>query len=158
MKRLSPLWLFLPVILCTAGLSMGATFLSNHNCFAGVCGEWLFHTTARQHVAAWYTWLLITAAFFTLRAKCLPVRQFTSTSIGLTIPYIKRTVTRGGLMLATWQCILYSVLIVIWWAPLREYFTTRGEGLPGNIIVALVAQTGHLADVTMGMVLFPVTR
>ena len=41
---------------------------------------------------------------------------------------------------------------------LRDYFQQRGEGLPGNNIVAAIALTGHLADVTMGMVLLPVSR
>lgn len=66
--------------------------------------------------------------------------------------------TVGGLVLVLWQTSLYAVLLVNWWPELRRYFTRRGEGLPGNITVAFVAQSGHLADVTMGLVLLPVTR
>lgn len=67
-------------------------------------------------------------------------------------------ITVGGVSLVIWQSVLYAVLLVNWWPELRRYFTHRGHGLPGNLLVALVAQSGHLADVTMGLVLLPVTR
>ncbi|KAI5370368.1 Putative ferric reductase transmembrane component-like domain-containing protein [Septoria linicola] len=74
------------------------------------------------------------------------------------LPLIETQVTRGGIILILWQLTLYAVLIGNWWPSLWQYFTRRGEGLPGNGLVAFVAQSGHLADVTMGMVLLPVTR
>lgn len=103
----------------------------------------------------WYSWLLISVAFLTLRASNRAVRDFLSK--GPMTPWGGRA-TIGVLVLVLWQTILYAVLLINWWPELRRYFTQRGEGLPGNITIAFVAQSGHLADVTMGLVLLPVTR
>lgn len=78
-------------------------------------------------------------------------------SRGLMTPWGGK-LTIGGLVLVLWQTTLYAVLLVNWWPDLRRYFTRRGDGLAGNITIAFVAQSGHLADVTMGLVLLPVTR
>lgn len=74
------------------------------------------------------------------------------------LPNVPAKITVGGIALVLWQAVLYSVLLLNWWPELRRYFTHRGHGLPGNLLVAFVAQSGHLADVTMGLVLLPVTR
>lgn len=158
MQRLLCLWLLLITILCTFGLSYGLTYRSNHHCYAGVCGSWLFPTQARRHVIVWYSWLSISVAFLSLRALVPKVRKFTSMQTGVWVPLMGKRLTLGGLMLVMWQCVLYGILVGIWWPRLDDYFQERGEGLPGNALVAFVAQSGHLADVTTGLVLLPVTR
>lgn len=157
-QRLLCLWLLLTCVCITFGLSLGLTWRSDHFCYAGVCGSWLFPRHARLHVGLWYLWLLLSVLFLTLRATQPSVRRLTSSTLGLTIPLLEVQVTLGGLILVLWQALLYSALLGVWWPKLEDYFAKRGAGLPGNLAIAFVAQSGHLADVTMGMVLLPITR
>ena len=49
----------------------------------------------------------------------------------------------------------------MWWSRLRDYFEERGRAGAvgnGNGRLAAIALTGHVCDVTMGMVLVPVSR
>lgn len=60
-----------------------------------------------------------------------------------------------------WVISLYGVVVGIWWNRLRDYFVDRGvaEGIDhGGRRLAAVALTGHVCDVTMGMVLLPISR
>ena len=158
-RRILPLMLVLGCIFCMFALSIGVTHASNHHCYAGVCGSWLFPIQARQHVGVWYLWLTLSSLFLAVRAFCSPIRRITSAPLfGMWLPVMGKRVTVGGLMMVVWQLFLYGILVFIWWQRLREYFQNRGGELPGNDVVAFVAQSGHLADVTMGMVLLPVTR
>jgi hypothetical protein len=93
-----------------------------------------------------------------LRAFQPTVRGFVSTTLGREVPLMGKQLRVSGILLVLWICLLYGISIGVWWTRLRDYFTTRGQGLPANHVVAAVAQTGHLADVTMGMVLLPVSR
>ncbi|KAF6218031.1 hypothetical protein HO133_006443 [Letharia lupina] len=77
------------------------------------------------------------------------------------LPIIRKSLTISGVLVILWVLSLYGILIGIWWLRLRGYFVTRGEQggmMNGNRRVAAVALTGHICDVTMGMVLLPVAR
>ena len=163
MQSLLSLYLLSTCIICTFVLSFGLTHISNHHCYAGVCGEWLFPTEARRHVAVWYAWLAISLGFLSLRALRPGVRKLTSMHLRLWVPLMDKRLTVGGLMWVMWQSVLYGILVGIWWPRLDEYFQNRGktgdgQRLSGNGLLASVALSGHLADVTMGLVLLPVTR
>ncbi|KAF2163580.1 hypothetical protein M409DRAFT_68479 [Zasmidium cellare ATCC 36951] len=155
MRRITPrtcLWPLVGCISATFALSIGLTYRSNHHCYAGTCGEWLFPLQARLHVVVWYMWISISILFLALRAFRPGVQGLVSTTI------CRKRLRVSGVLVGFWTLALYGILIGVWWVRLREYFRDRGEGLPGNNIIAAVAQTGHLADVTMGMVLLPVAR
>ena len=57
--------------------------------------------------------------------------------------------------------LLYGALVGVWWWRLRNYFVARGhEGgvEEGNGSLAAITLLGHLCDVTLGMVLVPISR
>ncbi|KAE8445704.1 hypothetical protein EG329_012883 [Mollisiaceae sp. DMI_Dod_QoI] len=77
------------------------------------------------------------------------------------MPVIGIQIVLGGVLLLIWIISLYGIIVGIWWIRLETYFTRRGaEGglLRGNKRLAAVALTGHLCDVTMGMVILPISR
>ena len=161
MKRITPrtcLWPLAISLCLTFSLSIGLTYRSDHYCYAGTCGEWLFPLQARLHVVVWYMWISLSVVFLALRAFQPSVRNSVATPVGLKVPLMGKQLRLSGLLLVSWVLCLYGILISIWWVRLRDYFQDRGQGLPGNNIVAAVALTGHLADVTTGMVLLPVSR
>ncbi|USW58985.1 Putative ferric reductase transmembrane component-like domain-containing protein [Septoria linicola] len=161
MKRITPrtcLWPLIGCVSITFALSIGLTYRSDHHCYAGTCGETLFPLQARLHVVVWYIWISLSITLLGLRAFRPTVRNFVSTALGYEVPLLGKQLRASGLLLVFWILSLYGILIGIWWIRLRDYFHERGEGLPGNNVVAAVALTGHLADVTMGMVLLPVSR
>jgi hypothetical protein len=161
MKRITPrtcLWPLVGCLCITFTLSIGLTYRSNHHCYAGTCGEWLFPLQARLHVVIWYLWISLSVTFLAFRAFQPSVKQLTSTSLGARVLIVGKELRVSGMLLAFWIFSLYGILSGVWWIRLRDYFEDRGEGLPGNHIVAAVALTGHFADVTMGMVLLPVSR
>lgn len=64
-------------------------------------------------------------------------------------------------MIIGWVLSLYGAVIGIWWVRLRNYFTERGIAggiMEGNLRLAATALTGHICDITMGMVLLPISR
>ena len=150
-----------PVVICLCGsfaLSVGLTYRSNNYCFAGTCGETLFPLQARMHVVAWYLWISVSVVFLGFRALNPRVRPFVEKLSRTHISVGTKSLSYTSCLLMIWICVLYGVLIGIWWMRLSVYFENRGQTLPGNNLVAAVAMTGHLADVTMGMVLLPVSR
>ena len=160
-KRITPrtcLWPLAVTLCITFALSIGLTYRSDHHCYAGTCGEWLFPLQARLHVVVWYLWISLSVLILALRAFQPSVQNVLHTAVPLRIPLMRKQLRISGVLLVSWVLSLYGILIGIWWIRLRDYFATRGAGLAGNAIVAAVAQTGHLADVTMGMVLLPVSR
>jgi hypothetical protein len=161
MKRMSPrtcLWPVTIALCITFALSIGLTYRSNHFCYAATCGEWLFPLQVRLHVVVWYMWISLTLAFLALRIFQPSIWSLTSKSLEVRVPLLQKQLRIGGLLLVLWIAALYGIVISIWWVQLRDYFSKRGEGLPGNNAVAAVALVGHLADITMGMVLLPVSR
>ena len=163
--RLSPrtcLWPLTGSLVLTFSLSIGLTFRSNHHCFAGTCGEWLFPLQARLHVVIWYTWLSISTACLAVRAFHPQVRRALATPVcHRKVPIIGRIVTVGGSVMIAWIVVLYGIIVRLWWARLNNYFSGRNaaKGIDhGGDILAAVALTGHMCDVTMGMVLLPVSR
>lgn len=161
MRRITPrtcLWPLVGCVAATFALSIGLTYRSNHHCYAGTCGEWLFPLQARLHVVVWYLWISISIAFLALRAFQPWLQALISTPLSTARTIFGKQLRVSGVLMVIWILALYGILIGIWWLRLRDYFQDRGEGLPGNNIVAAVAQTGHLADVTTGMVLLPVAR
>jgi hypothetical protein len=161
MKRITPrtcLWPLVGCLCITFALSIGLTYRSDHHCYAGTCGEWLFPIQARLHVIIWYMWISLSVTFLALRAFQPSVKKLSSTSLGTRVLVLGKELRVSGVLLAFWILSLYGIITGVWWIRLRDYFEERGNGLPGNNIIAAVALTGHYADVTMGMVLLPVSR
>lgn len=164
-SRITPrtcLWPLVGSLLATFGLSLGLTFRSEHHCYAGTCGEWLFPLQARLHVVIWYLWLSITVTFLAVRAFNPMLQKALAKQIShRKLPIINRSLTVGAAIMALWIIILYAVITGIWWPRLYEYFLDRnldgGIQDEGNRLAA-IALTGHFCDVTMGMVLVPISR
>ena len=163
--RITPrtcLWPLALSLVVTFSLSIGLTFRSNHHCYAGTCGEWLFPLQARLHVAIWYAWLSVSVTFLAVRAFRPELRK--ALAVPLTrrkLPLLVKDVSLGGAIIFLWIIMLYGVVIGVWWQRLHEYFVRRnahsGISHGGNRLAA-IALTGHLCDITMGMVLLPISR
>ena len=161
MKRMTPrtcLWPLTGCLCSSFALSISLTYRSNHYCYAATCGEWLFPLQARLHVVVWYMWISLSVTILGFRAFQPSIRNLVSRPLGIQVPLMGKQLRVSGGLVVLWICCLYSILISVWWIRLRDYFEERGEGLPGNNVVAAIALTGHLCDVTMGMVLLPVSR
>lgn len=155
------LWIAL-VLIITFSLSIGVSFRSHRHCFAGTCGEWLFPLQARLHVVVWYSWLLLSILFLGVRAFHLEMRRYLARPLfARKLPLIKKQLSMGGCLMMFWIACLYGALISVWWIKLNNYFVHRGEAggiFSGGGRLAGVALTGHMCDVTMGMVLLPISR
>lgn len=163
--RITPrtcLWPLAGSLVITFGLSIGLTFRSNHHCYAGTCGEWLFPLQARLHVVIWYAWLSLATTFLAVRAfhpemqkvlaRCLTTRK---------LPLLDKRISLGGALMVAWILSLYAIAVGVWWIRLRDYFNDRNNAsgiTRGGNRLAAVALTGHLSDITMGMVLLPISR
>ena len=165
MKRITPrtcLWPLTGSLVASFALSLGLTFRSHRHCYAGTCGEWLFPLQARLHIVIWYCWLSLSVTFLALRAFHPAIRRRLHKQVYTNqLPIVRKSITISGVLMVLWVLSLYGVLIGLWWLRLQGYFVTRGVqgGMNnGNRRVAAVALTGHVADVTMGMVLLPVAR
>lgn len=163
--RVTPRTCFWPLagsLVVTFGLSIGLTFRSNRHCFAGTCGEWLFPLQARLHVVIWYFWLSISVTFLGVRAFHLEMQNVLSRPLcSRKLPLLGKRISVGGALMLCWVISLYGVVVGIWWNRLRDYFVDRGvaEGIDhGGRRLAAVALTGHVCDITMGMVLLPISR
>lgn len=163
--RITPrtcLWPLAGSLVVTFGLSIGLTFRSNHHCFAGTCGEWLFPLQARLHVIIWYSWLSISVTFLAVRAFHPEMQKVLARRIWKRkLPLVGRNVSVGGALILCWVIALYAVVVGVWWIRLRDYFVDRsvasGISSGGNRLAA-IALTGHVCDITMGMVLIPISR
>ena len=63
--------------------------------------------------------------------------------------------------MALWIISLYGIVVGVWWIKLHDYFNHRNSvaGITsGGNRLAAIALTGHMCDITMGMVLLPVSR
>lgn len=165
LKRITPrtcLWPLTGSLIICFGLSIALTFRSNHHCYAGVCGEWLFPLQARLHVVVWYCWISISVTVLAFRAFRPSIQLLLQRQISTgQLPFLRKRLTISGALVILWVMTLYGIVTGIWWLRLRNYFVNRGQqdGLSdGNNRLAAVALTGHYADVTMGMVLLPVAR
>lgn len=100
--------------------------------------------------------------FFALRAFQARLRRFIQRRfLKSRLPFVGERLTISALIGFIWITSLYGIIIGVWWIRLRDYFVGRGqEGgvLEENYRLAAIALTGHLCDVTMGMVLIPVSR
>ena len=156
------LWPLTGSLLLTFGLSIGLTYRSNHHCYAGTCGEWLFPLQARLHVAIWYIWLAFSTTFLAVRAFHPEMQRMLSRHVtSRKFPIIGKSVSRGGLLMVVWIACLYGVVVAVWWQRLHDYFNSRNEASgikDGGNRLAAVALTGHLCDITMGMALLPISR
>ncbi|KAL8776472.1 MAG: hypothetical protein Q9194_003127 [Teloschistes cf. exilis] len=164
-SRITPrtcLWPLTGTLIATFGLSIGLTFRSDHHCYAGTCGEWLFPLQARLHVVVWYVWLSVTVIFLAIRTFHPQMQKTLATPIfHRKLPVIKRNLTFGACLMISWILALYAVIVGIWWHRLRDYFvdrSTAGGIQHGGTTLAAVALTGHWCDVTMGMALIPISR
>jgi hypothetical protein len=164
MTRITPrtcLWPLAGSLSVTFALSIGLTFRSNHHCYAGTCGEWLFPLQARLHVVVWYCWLGLSITLLAIRTFNPSLQKLLSKSVfKRKIPFLGKYLSLSGLLILLWIVCLYGTIIGIWWIRLNAYFTQRGiEGVyAGNTRLAAIALTGHLCDVTMGMVILPISR
>ncbi|KAL9125205.1 MAG: hypothetical protein Q9217_005553 [Psora testacea] len=67
----------------------------------------------------------------------------------------------GACLMVLWIICLYGIVVGVWWIRLRDYFRERNAAAgirKGADRLAAVALTGHVCDITMGMVLLPVSR
>lgn len=165
MTRITPrtcLWPLAGSLVLTFSLSIGLTFRSDHHCFAGTCGEWLFPLQARLHIIVWYFWLAVSITVLAIRAFHPSMRKILRTPLfERKLPLIGKQLAIGGILIFFWILSLYGIVIGIWWIRLRGYFIQRGiEGgvVEGNKRLATIALTGHLCDVTMGMAIIPISR
>ena len=163
--RITPrtcLWPLAGSLVLTFALSIGLTFRSNHHCYAGTCGEWLFPLQARLHVVVWYSWISISITFLAIRAFHPKMQKLLDRPLlEPKLPILGKRLTLGGAVLLLWITTLYGVVVAIWWIRLRDYFVDRGREsgiLIGGGRLAAIALTGHLCDITMGMVLIPISR
>ena len=163
--RITPrtcLWPLVGSLTLTFALSIGLTFRSSHYCYAGTCGEWLFPLQARLHVIIWYAWLSVSVAFIAVRAFHPKMQKILARPLwSRKIPVLGKHLSVGGTLMVVWIMLLYAVVVGVWWIRLRDYFV--GRSLEGNISkggerLAAVALTGHFCDITMGMVLLPISR
>ena len=156
------LWPLTGSLLLTFGLSIGLTFRSNHHCYAATCGEWLFPLQARLHVIIWYAWLALSTAFLAVRAFHPQMQRFLARHLHEgKIPVVGKHLSVGGLLMMIWIACLYGLVIGVWWGRLWDYFTARNATagiIKGSNRLAAIALTGHLCDITMGMVLLPISR
>lgn len=158
MTRITPrtcLWPLAGSLVLTFSLSIGLTFRSNHHCYAGTCGEWLFPLQARLHVVVWYCWLSISVTILALRAFQSPLRSILRTPLfERKLPLLGKHLGLAGLLMGIWVLSLYGVIVGIWWIRLRDYFTQRGhEGgvLIGNARLAAIALTGHMCGMNISI-------
>ena len=165
LTRITPrtcLWPLTGSLVFTFGLSLGLTFRSNHHCFAGTCGEWLFPLQARLHVVIWYSWLALSTTFLAVRAFHPEMQKMLARYVNDgEIPWLRKHLSVGGLLMVCWILGLYGVVLAVWWQRLHEYFGLRNaaNGISkGSNQLAAVALTGHFCDITMGMVLLPMSR
>ncbi len=165
MTRITPrtcLWPLAGSLSLTFGLSIGLTFRSDHHCYAGTCGEWLFPLQARLHVVVWYCWLGISVTILAIRAFHPMMQKFLRRPLfNRQLPVLRKQLSVSGILILSWIISLYGIVIGIWWVRLDDYFTRRGiEGgvLSGNKRLAAIALTGHLCDITMGMAILPISR
>ena len=163
--RLTPrtcLWPLAISLVVTLGLSIGLTFRSDHHCYAGTCGEWLFPLQARLHVIIWYTWLSISITVLAVRAFHPEMQRTLAIPLmRRKLPILHKQATIGASTTVVWIAALYGVVIGLWWVRLRDYFTDRNmsNGIyRGSNRLAAIALTGHLCDITMGLVLLPISR
>jgi Ferric reductase like transmembrane component len=143
-------------------LSIGLTFRSNYHCFAGTCGENLFPLQARIHVVVWYAWLSIAVTILAFRAYSPNLRRILRTPVfERKIPILGKHLAVSGCLIVLGIVSLYGIIFGIWWIRLQQYFVGvgRDNGInEGGNRLAAIALTGHLCDVTMGMVLLPISR
>ncbi|KAB8356629.1 hypothetical protein FH972_024206 [Carpinus fangiana] len=155
-------WPITFTLLGTFALSIGLTFRSNHYCYAGTCGEWLFPLQARLHVIVWYFWISISVAVLGFRAFHPGLRKLLGHHItSKEIPKVGKHLAVSGVLIICWIIALYGIVVGIWWIRLHDYFAERGNSAgvsAGNYRLAAIALTGHMCDVTMGMVLLPISR
>ena len=164
-SRITPrtcLWPLVGSLLGTFGLSLGLTFRSNHYCYAGTCGEWLFPLQARLHIVVWYIWLSTTVTFLAIRAFHPQMQKVLAKPvIPLKVPLMNRKPTNGATLMLLWIVTLYAVIVGIWWLRLQTYFADRTASAGIKTIgdeLAAIALTGHFCDVTMGLALVPISR
>lgn len=78
------------------------------------------------------------------------------------LPILGKHLSVSGVLVIVWILALYGILTGVWWTRLDTYFEIRGKGTAdasnGSKLLAAIAQTGHYADVSMGLALLPVSR
>ena len=167
MTRITPrtcLWPLTGSLLATFALSLGLTFRQDAaaNCFAGVCGEHLFPLQTRLHVLVWYLWISLSVTFLAVRAFSSSMqKRLRRPLLVRKLPIIGKHLNLSGALALAWVLILYGVVVGIWWLSLRDYFQERGyeAGIEsGGGRLAAVALTGHICDITTGMIILPVSR
>lgn len=164
-SRITPrtcLWPLAGSLVITFGLSIGLTFRSDSWCYAATCGESLFPLQARLHVIIWYFWLSISVTVLAVRAFHPEMQKTLARPLTKwKLPLLGRHISIGGFSMALWIVSLYSIVVGVWWIRLRDYFNYRNNvaGIyQGSNRLAAIALTGHLCDITMGMVLIPISR
>ena len=164
-SRITPrtcLWPLAASLVITFGLSIGLTFRSDQWCYAATCGESLFPLQARLHVIIWYLWLSVSVTVLAVRAFHPEMQKALARPLTkYKLPLLGRHISIGGFVMGLWIISLYGIVIGVWWIRLRDYFNYRDNiaGIyHGGDRLAAIAMTGHVCDITMGMVLLPISR
>lgn len=156
------MWPVTFTLIGTFALSIGLTYRSDHYCYAAVCGEVLFPLQARLHVVVWYLWISLSVTFLGLRAFHPSMRKVLQHHLfERKLPMLGKHFNVSGLLIIGWIVLLYGAATGIWWWRVRDYFVHRGDAngvTKGNLTLAAIALTGHYCDITMGMVLLPISR
>jgi len=165
MTRITPrtcLWPLAGSLSIAFALSISLTFRSNTHCYAATCGEWLFPLQTRLHVVVWYCWVSLFVTWLAVRAFSPKLRRIICQPLfERKLPIVHQQLSLSGLLVFLWIVLLYGTIVGIWWVRLRGYFVERGVAngvFEGNQTLAAIALLGHLCDVTMGMVLIPISR
>lgn len=110
----------------------------------------------------WYFWLSISVTVLAVRAFHPEMQKALARHITKRrLPILERHISIGGLTMVLWIVSLYGIVVGVWWIRLRDYFNQRNNvaGIfHGSNRLAAIALTGHMCDITMGMVLLPISR
>jgi len=165
MTRITPRTCLYPLtgsLLITFALSISLTFRSNTHCYAATCGEWLFPLQTRLHVVVWYSWISLFVTFLAIRAFSPDLQRILRRPLlNRKLPVVRKHLTLSMFLVFIWILALYGVIVGVWWVRLRDYFVERGRTngvFEGSQTLAAIALVGHFCDVTMGMVLIPISR
>lgn len=145
-------------VIC-AGFTIGLTFAP---CYATYCVEQFFPFEARIHLAFFFALLASIAVALGLRACNDTARRISSTYISTrVVPIIDKRISWGGLALFLWIVGLTHATMGYWEGPQYDFWEARGREVNWTKSMARLAFTGitgHWCDISLGLVIIPVSR
>lgn len=147
------------VTLFSAGFTVGLTFLP---CYSAMCVEEFFPYPARIHIAFFYSLLSSTAALLALRILFPSFRRLSRTYITpKPLPLIDKRLSLGGAFLIVWIVGLTHATLGYWQDDESNFWTSRGarvNWIPPMAHIAWTGVSGHWCDITLGLLIIPVSR